>query len=160
VNQAGSAVAGTSQTYTPVFQIQPSASLTVGGNPGPNGTLVWQIDSSAVGGQVVLVASLDPGAIDLGSVGMTGIQLLLDRYYVIADAPGFLTIPGNPADVTAAPCGTFTFSVPAGLPPGLTIYNQGIVIPPPIPLPTSGLLPPPPPPNFWFHFTNVAVLNT
>jgi hypothetical protein len=94
---------------------------------------------------------------------MTAIGLVYGRYAVLADGPGFLTPVGNPSDVTSPPCGTFSYSGsvgPAGLPPGLTIYNQGVVIPAVGPPPTSGLLPPPPPPNGWFHFTNLAVLNT
>ena len=162
LNAPGTAVAGTSQTYTPLLQILPSASLVTGGSTGPNGLLTWDVDSSAVGGSVILIASTDPGPTDLGPLGVVGIGFL-GQYVVLADATGAFGNP-NPADVTSAPCGTFSTSVllgAGGLPPGMTIYNQAVVIPLPAgPPPTNGQIPPPPPPNASFHMTNVAVFNT
>ena len=71
----------------------------------------------------------------------------------VADGAGAFGLP-NPADVTSAPCGTFTTSVqlaPGGLPPGMTIYNQGVVIS------TTST---PPPPNGQFHITTEVTITT
>ena len=53
-------------------------------------------------------------------------QHFVDRY-----GQWILLQPADPAHVTTAPCGQCSVAVPlgpAGLPSGLTIFNQGIVV--------------------------------
>jgi hypothetical protein len=152
-DQSGSAVAGTSWTWTPSSQILPSASLTVTGSAGPNGIITLGVNSNASLAPVVLVASLDPGPTDLGPLGVISLGLTPGAYAVLADGAGALQ-PADPADVTDSYCGDFTMAIPvgpAGLPPGLTIYIQGVVFGP------SSV---PPPPNGAFHITDMEVLTT
>jgi hypothetical protein len=151
-NVAGSAVAGTSQTYTWNTVIVPSATLTVTGNTGPNGSLTWFVNSNAHSAPVVLVASLDPGPMNLGPLGVINLGLTPGLYAVVADGAGVLQLP-NAGDWTDSYCGDLSVTIPfgpAGLPPGLTIYNQGVVIG------TSN----PPPPNGQFHITTLVTINT
>ncbi len=151
-NAAGSALAGTSQTYTPALAIPPSAALTVTGSTGPNGVLTWSINANA-GGPVILVATLDPGPVNLGALGLLNVGLTPGQYYVVADGTGAFQA-ANPGAATDWWCGDYSISVPlgpGGLPPGLTIFNQGVVITP------SSL---PPPPNGQFHITSAVTINT
>jgi hypothetical protein len=151
----GSAIANTSQTYTPSLGvILPSATLAVTGSTGANGVLTWTINSVARSAPVVLVASLDPGPLNLGPLGIINLGLTPGLYAVIADGAGALQ-GANPAHATDWYCGDFQISVPlgpGGLPPGLTIYNQGVILAPP----TSN----PPPPNGQFHITTPVTINT
>jgi hypothetical protein len=152
-NAAGSALANTSQTYTFGPVIVPTAILTVTGGTGPNGVLTWAVNSNASNAPVVLVASLDPGPINLGPLGILNFGLTPGLYAVIADGAGALQ-PANPAHVTDWFCGDVSVSVPlgpGGLPPGLTIYSQGAVLGP-----GSN----PPPPNGQFHITTAVTTNT
>jgi hypothetical protein len=152
-NVAGSAVAGTSQTYTPFNTILPSADLAnYGGSTGPNGTIWfnWLINSNAIGAPVILVGSLDPGPTSLGPYGTLNLGFVPGLYAVIADGAGLLQ-PANPAHVTDG-CGDVIISTNINpLPPGLTIYWQGVVI-----STTSN----PPPPNGLFHITDLEIWNT
>jgi hypothetical protein len=150
-NAAGSAVAGTSQTYTWSTTIVPSANLAVTGSTGPGGALTWFINSTAQSAPVVLVASLDPGPRYLGALGTINVGITPGLYVVLADGAGALQLP-NPADVTDGYCGDFslTIQLPAGLPPGFAIYTQGIVI-------GGGN---PPPPNGVFHITTPVTITT
>jgi hypothetical protein len=152
-SQANSAVANTSQTYTWNTTIIPSAVLTVTGNTGPGGVLTWAVNSNAPSAPVVIVASLDPGPLDLGpTVGILNVGLTPGLYAVIADGAGALGA-ANGAHATDWHCGDFQTSLPmgGGLPPGLTIYNQGVVIGP-----GSN----PPPPNTQFHITTPVTITT
>jgi hypothetical protein len=149
----GSAPAATSQTYTPVTSLLPSATLTVTGSTGPNGVLTWSINSVARSAPVILVASLDPGPINLGPLGVIGVGLVPGLYVVLADGIGAFG-PQSQADVTDWYCGDFQLSVPlgpAGLPPGIPIYNQGVIV-----APASV----PPPPNGQFHLTTPVTITT
>jgi hypothetical protein len=102
---AGSAIAGTSHTYTPTQgQILPSANLAVTGSTGPNGVLTWTVNSVAKSAPVVLVASLDPGPINLGALGTINLGLTPGQYAVIADGAGVLQA-ANPAHFTDWYCG-------------------------------------------------------
>jgi hypothetical protein len=151
-NQAGSAIALTSQTYTPYSGVLPSADLAVTGSTGPNGVLTWSINSNALLAPVAILASLDPGPVNLGPLGIINLGLA-GPYAVIADGAGVLATP-NPAAFTDAYCGDYQVAVPLGpigLPPGLTIFTQGVV------LTTTSV---PPPPNGQFHITTPITINT
>jgi hypothetical protein len=150
-NTGGSAVAGTSQTYTPYATILPSADLVLTVNPSPGGFITWFVNSNGLGAPVILLAGTDPGPTSLGALGMLNIGVTPGTFVVIADGAGVLQ-PANPADTTDA-CGdwTFTLQLPSGLPPSLTIYNQGVVISP------ASI---PPPPNGAFHITDEETITT
>jgi len=150
-NAPGSAVAGTSQTYTPSSSLLPSATLTVVANTAPGGSITWSINSVARSAPVVLVASLDPGPLNLGPLGILPIGLTPGLYAVLADGAGALG-PPNPADFTDWYCGDYTFMLP--LPTGISgvvIYSVAVVIAP------ASI---PPPPNGSFHATNGVTTNT
>jgi hypothetical protein len=152
-DQSGSALAGTSWTWTPSSQILPSADLTITGSTGPNGVLTLAVNSNASVAPVVLVASVDPGPTNLGPLGVINLGLSPGSYAVLADGAGAFQ-PPNPADFTDSYCGDFELSIalgPAGLPPGLTFYVQGVVVGP-------GSVPPPP--NGAFHITDMVTVNT
>jgi hypothetical protein len=152
-DQPGSALAGTSWTWTPSSQILPSADLTITGSTGPNGVLMLAVNSNASVAPVVLVASVDPGPTNLGPLGIINLGLSPGSYAVLADGAGAFQ-PANPADFTDSYCGDFALSIPlgpAGLPPGLTFYVQGVVVGP-------GSVPPPP--NGAFHITDMVIVNT
>jgi hypothetical protein len=144
-------VAATSWTYTPVTSILPSADLTISGSTAPGGALTWNINSNALGAPVVLIATFDPGPTDMGPFGVLNIGFTPGFYVVLADGGGVLQ-PAHPAHFTDA-CGDFTLVIPldSGLPPGLVIYNQGVVV-----APFSA----PPPPNGTFHITDPETINT
>jgi len=150
-NAANSALAGTSQTYAWNTMIIPSAGLTVTGTTGAGGALTWFVNSTAQSAPVVLVASLDPGPMNLGALGTISLGLTPGLYAVIADGAGALQIP-NPADVTDFYCGdlSVTLQLPGGLPPGLAIYTQGAIF-------GGGN---PPPPNGLFHITTPVTITT
>jgi hypothetical protein len=149
----GSAIANTSQTYTPFNGlILPSAYLTVTGSTGPGGSLTWTVNSVAKAAPVVLVASLDPGPLNLGALGTLNLGLTPGLFAVIADGAGALQ-PANPVDFTDWYCGDYAVTVPlpAGLPAGLVIYSQGVIM-----APASV----PAPPNGQFHITTPITTNT
>jgi hypothetical protein len=151
-DQAGSAVAGTSWTWTPSTQILPSADLAITGSTGAGGALTLAVNSNAASAAVILVASLDPGPTSLGPLGVIDLGLTPGSFAVLADGLGAFQ-PANPADFTDSYCGDFAMTIPmgAGLPPGLVIHVQGVVLGP-----GSS----PPPPNGAFHITDPVVVNT
>jgi hypothetical protein len=152
-NTAGSVTANTSWTCTPVTQILPSADLTVSGDPTANGVLTWSINSNANGAPVIIIASTDPGPTSLDAYGTLNLGFTPGAFAIIADGTGVLQ-PANPSDLTDSGCGLFSTSIPVGpvgLPLGLTIHNQGIVLSP------SSV---PAPPNGLFHLTDLEILNT
>jgi hypothetical protein len=151
----GSVVAGTSWTCTPAHVH--SADLTVWGNSGPNGVLNWTINSNANGAPVVLFASVDPGPTGIfgpgGFLGSLDIGFTSGAFVTVADGVGVFQV-ANPADVTGASCGMFQTSIalgPAGLPPGFTFYNQGVIL---------SMTSVPPPTNGLFHITNMKQRTT
>ena len=81
--------------------------------PGPTASLTWTINSNARSAPVVLVASLDPGPLNLGALGILNIGLTPGLYAVIADGAGALG-PPNPAHATDWYCGDFSISLPLG----------------------------------------------
>jgi hypothetical protein len=150
-NQAGSAVPGTSWTYTPQAVIGPTAALAITGFTGPGGSLTWDVNSNGPNVPLIIVASFDPGPTDMGPYGILNIGFSPGAWVVVADGGGVLQ-PANPSDFTDD-CGDFsvTYPVGPGLPTGLTILNQGAVIAP---------FSVPPPPNGAFHILTLAVINT
>jgi hypothetical protein len=152
-NTPGSAIANTSQAYTPGIVIPKSADLEISGSTGPNGVLTFDINSNANSAPVVLVASLDPTPTNLGALGILELSLTMGAYAILADGAGALQ-PANPGDFTTPACGTYTLSLPlgpGGLPPGLNVNVQGVVIS------TSTI---PPPPNGAFHWTDMEQITT
>jgi hypothetical protein len=132
--------------------IVPTASLTISGSTGPGGALTWDVNSNGHNAPLIIVASFDPGPTDMGPYGILNIGFAPGAYAVVVDGAGVLQ-PATPAHVTDD-CGDFSVTYPlggAGLPPGLTILNQGAVV-----SPTSV----PPPPNGAFHILQLAVINT
>jgi hypothetical protein len=79
---------------------------------------------------------------------MLNLGFLPGSYLIVADG---LTVPSH---VTSPVCGVFELAIPVGpigLPPGIAIRNQGVVISP------ASV---PPPPNGVFHITDLEILNT
>jgi hypothetical protein len=152
-NSAGSAVAGTSQTYTPGIVVPKSADLEISGSTGPNGVLSFDINTNANMAPVLLLASLDPTPTNFGPLGIIDLSLTPGQYAVLADGAGVLQ-PANPADFTSATCGTYTIAIPlgpGGLPAGLIVNVQGVVISvTSVPLPPNGL----------FHITDMEQIIT
>jgi hypothetical protein len=149
----GSAVAGTSWTYTPVVVIPPSADLTISGGYGPSEIITFAINSNApAGSPVELIASFDPGPTDFGPYGIMNIGFTPGLFVPLIDGGGAFG-PPVPGHVTDA-CGDLAVPIqltPAGIPPNLTINVQGGVV-----APASV----PPPPNGLFHMTTVGVIQT
>jgi hypothetical protein len=115
--------------------------------------LTFDINSNANMAPVVLVASLDPTPTNFGPLGIIDLSLTPGLYAVLADGAGALQ-PANLADVTSAACGTFTIAVslgPGGLPAGLTVNVQGVVL---------SVTSVPPPPNGQFHITDMEQIIT
>jgi hypothetical protein len=152
-NQAGGAVAGTSQTYTPYVAILPSADLTITGSTLPFGVLVFSVHSNApAGSPVELVASFDPGPTDFGPYGILNVGFTAGLWVPIIDGGGAFG-PPNPAHLTNA-CGDLDVPIMLtgdGVPPGLVINVQGGVVAP---------FSVPPPPNGLFHITDMVQIIT
>lgn len=125
-NVTGSAVAGTSVTWTPA--VPQSAGLTAVANGAVGGSVTWDLNSLRGGAPVILVADISNSLTSLGNLGNLNIGFVAPVF--IVDGPGaFSGIPDASA-MTSSDCGTWSLSIPlaAGAPSGLTFYSQAVVM--------------------------------
>jgi hypothetical protein len=147
-NQANSVSGGTSRRYAITVNpvVPKSAELVFTGTGAGASYLNWRIVSEP-NRPISLLADPVLGPLNLGLLGV--VDIALSPYMLpLADATG-VWAPIDPAAVTG-PCNTYlkTIQVPGqGIPPGLTIYFQGVVW-----SPTA--------PNGFAHITTLAQLNT
>jgi hypothetical protein len=152
-NTPGSAVAGTSWTYTPIVVIPWSVDLEISGSTAPFGVLTFSVNSNApAGSPVELVASFDPGPTDFGVYGVLNVGFTPGLWVPLIDGGGAFG-PPVPAHVTDS-CGDLSVPITLtgdGIPPGLVINVQGGIVAP---------FSVPPPPNGLFHITEMVQIIT
>lgn len=125
-NAAGSAVAGTSITWTPDFP--KSAGLTVAANGNPGGSVAWALISPRGNAPLVVLADVSNSLTSIGAYGNLNIGFVSP--IIIADGPGAFSGLVDPSAFTSNDCGTWGLTIPlaGGAPPGLTFYTQAVVV--------------------------------
>jgi hypothetical protein len=129
----GTVLNGTTVKYTPAgLTIPPSAYLTLTGTGAASTTLSLRI-LSAPSKPLILAVDTSAGPTSLGPLGSLSLGLS-PGFLALADGIGVFQ-PPNPADVTDA-CGNYLWSYTfggTGLPSGLVLYFQGVVVDPAAP---------------------------
>ena len=128
MNLFGSALPGTTLTYTPDLTVPQSALLELIGDGSPNTTFGWHLVSGP-NRPLILAMDTDPGPLNMGALGMLDLGFS-SGFYVLCDGTGLFTPLLDPNAVTDNDCGVYdlAFSTgPGGIPP-LGVHFQAVIM--------------------------------